>query len=406
MSKILKRISVLICVCLVAVCALSTLTGSKDVISTPVRDVELIEQSIDYQSVLEKFEGGILKQEGNIVTFEGTQKLDLNAYNCIDNLSESDIENYDNVSILYKFSYDYENEVISLTASMADGEGNIEMDTITGKPFLDSNGEVDAVMDIDGEYVLLSEMKNVGMIENCGWFKRLVKSVVKVAVVTAAAVAVAAVVVGTGGTGAIAVIAVVGTVTCAASTTQTVRANINYSNNKKASLHDDVNTEGYITDQSKYKDWSFGFATLDEVGCEVIATYNTMISIDKKKELYDVIYDFEMYNIDYDLGFGHLGSNPEQIYRYFVKHGVKYKSFSSLNSLQNEVNTLDVCQIVFTSKNDHSILGIHSIHTFELRKNNEGEFFSYNGYNDHLRSSELSGFVQYGFNYAYIVYAS
>lgn len=279
------------------------------------------------------------------------------------------------------------------------------MDTISGSAFLNDNGEIDAVMDIDGTYILLSEMKNAGMIENCGWFKRLVKSVVKVSAVTAISVAVAATIVGTGGTGAIAVIAIVGTISRVASTTQTVRANINYSNNKKLKLHNDINADGYITDQSKYSDWSFGFATLDEVGCEVIATYNTMITLGKKKELYDVIYDFEMYNIDYDLGFGHLGSNPKQIYRYLDKQRLQYLSFNSIDTLQLVADSLGECQIIFTSSNNYSVAGIHSIHTFEIIKNSNGEYYSYNGYSKNIgkKYKDLKEFVEYKFNYAYIV---
>ena len=73
MRKILKIISVLICILLIVICTLSINSGSKNNLSTPIRDVELQEQNVDYQSVLENFEGGMLEQEGDFVTFEGTQ---------------------------------------------------------------------------------------------------------------------------------------------------------------------------------------------------------------------------------------------------------------------------------------------------------------------------------------------
>ena len=406
MRKIFIKISLLICSCFVAICTLCITIGNKDKILTPIRDVELQEQNVDYQSVLENFEGGMLEQEGYFVTFEGTQQLNLKEYQFLDNLSKFDIESLNNISVLYKFSYDYENDIIYLSATMTNEDANIETDTISGSAFLNDNGEIDAVMDIDGEYVLLSEMKKAGMIENCGWFTRLVKSVVKVSVVTVSSVAIASAIVGTAGKGAIAVIGIVGTLTCAISTTQTVRANINYSNNKKVDLHDDINSDGYITDQSKYSDWSFGFATLDKVGCEVIAVYNTMISLGKRKELYDVIYDFEMLNIDIDLGFGYLGSNPMQIYRYFVKQKMSYVAFSSINDLENVASKFGECKIIFTSYNSYSISGIHSLHTFVIIKNNNGKYYCYNGYAKNFGKTynNLSEFIEYSFNYAYIVY--
>lgn len=63
-------------------------------------------------------------------------------------------------------------------------------------------------MNIDGEGLLLSEMQDMGIIQNCGWFKKLFKKVVKVVAVAAAVVAVAAVVVATVGSAAPAVVAV------------------------------------------------------------------------------------------------------------------------------------------------------------------------------------------------------
>ena len=63
-------------------------------------------------------------------------------------------------------------------------------------------------MNIDGEGVLLSEMRDAGMIENCGWFSNLIKSVVKIAVAAVVVAATAAVVVATAGAAAPALVAV------------------------------------------------------------------------------------------------------------------------------------------------------------------------------------------------------
>lgn len=48
---------------------------------------------------------------------------------------------------------------------------------MSGVPFVDENGNLDCVFDCDGEYILLSELQDAGMVENCGWFKNLCKKV-------------------------------------------------------------------------------------------------------------------------------------------------------------------------------------------------------------------------------------
>ncbi|MCF0116588.1 MAG: hypothetical protein HUJ61_00900 [Bacilli bacterium] len=328
-------------------------------------------------------------------------------FNFIDNLSESDErELIENLAISFIFKFDFENNIIGISAGMLDSNNEYFVDEIEGNVFLDENGKIDAVMDLGDDHILLSEMCGKDKIDNCGWFSNIVKSVVKVLAVTTVSVVAAAAIVGTCGAGAIAVIGVVGTVTCAVSTSQTVRANINYSNNKKAILHDDITHDGYITDQSKYNDWSFGFATLDDVGCEVIAVYNIMIALNKKRELYDIIYDFEILNIDYDLGFGHLGSNPKQIFRYLESQCIPYLSFYSLSTLKEVSNSLDNCHIILSSLNNHSVAGIHSLHTFIIQKNIYGNYYSYNGYymNYGKQYKDLDEFIQYKFDYAYIVF--
>lgn len=82
-------------------------------------------------------------------------------------------------------------------------DGSIEIDKISGVGFINDDGEIDAVMNVDGEGILLSEMRDAGMIENCGWFSSLIKVIAVAAVVVAAV----ATVVATAGTAAPAVVA-------------------------------------------------------------------------------------------------------------------------------------------------------------------------------------------------------
>lgn len=173
--------------------------------------VEVKRQSVDYQSVLDEFENAELETEGSLTTFVGYKSINLADLNGFDLVSETDVIEETEVSVKYNFSYDKETNIVTLSAELKDELGEIQIDTLTGAAFINEYGEIDAVMNVDGEGILLSEMKDAGLIENCGWFSRLIKKVVKVvavAVVTAVVVAAtAAVVVATAGAAAPAVVA-------------------------------------------------------------------------------------------------------------------------------------------------------------------------------------------------------
>ena len=91
----------------------------------------------------------------------------------------------------------------------------MELDTIYGEAFVNEDGYIDAILDVDGEYILLSELQEAGLIENCGWFKNVFKKIVKAAVqvvVVAAAVSIVAASCGAGLGAVIAAGAVAGAV--------------------------------------------------------------------------------------------------------------------------------------------------------------------------------------------------
>jgi len=115
-----------------------------------------------------------------------------------------------------------------------------------------------------------------------------------------------------------------------------------------------------------------------------------------------MIFDFEMSNIMFDIGFGHLGSNPRQIYRYLDKYVVSYDKYSSLDKLKDATENDETYKIIFTSKNDESFAGIHEIHTFFIEKTN-GNYYSYNSYDRFETYDTLDKFVKFKFDYAYIV---
>ncbi len=179
----------------------NTKNTSSPMIQTRTTSVELSQQTVDYQSVLNQFENGKLETVESLTTFEGYQTIRLTDLEEIDNLSETDIEQDASFAVKYNFSYDSETNVVTLSATSTNELGVIEVDEIQGLAFVNEKGELDAVLDIDGDYVLLSELQDAGLIQNCGWFKRLFKKVVVAVVAVVVVAAVAAAVVATAGAG-------------------------------------------------------------------------------------------------------------------------------------------------------------------------------------------------------------
>lgn len=221
MTKKNKFNIAIISICLALTCCLTyCLTNffvTKNTYSkTIIRTIDVTPNEIDYQSIFAEFEDAKLETRGTLTTFEGTKPISLEDFNELDNLSCSDKDDVNDISVTYSFSYDAETNIVTLSATTKSGKNFIEVEEIQGIAFVNENGNTDALLDIDGEYILLSEMQEMGMIQNCGWFKKLWKKVVVAVVVVVAAATIATAIVATCGAGlgaCIAAGAVVGAVT-------------------------------------------------------------------------------------------------------------------------------------------------------------------------------------------------
>lgn len=168
-------------VILALIIPLSTLLFNKmqvdNVTTLATRTIELEKEQTDFQSAFDLFENTILETNANITTFEGTKKFNLLDFAELDLVSETGIEEEVEMEVKYHYYYDSEANIITLTATIIDEEGNAIIDSMSGVPYVDENGNLDCVFDCDGELILLSELQDAGMIENCGWFKNLCKKV-------------------------------------------------------------------------------------------------------------------------------------------------------------------------------------------------------------------------------------
>ena len=177
-----------------------------EVIQQQVRTIELNTET-DYASILNEFENSELKTDGSLTTFVGYQTLSADLFAEFDNVSENDIEQVSGSTVQYKMSYDEDNNIVTIQAELINEICEIQIDTISGVAFINESGNIDAVMNLDGEGVLLSEMQQMGLIANCGWFSNLFKRLAVAIAVVAVAVAAVAIVVATAGAAAPAVVA-------------------------------------------------------------------------------------------------------------------------------------------------------------------------------------------------------
>lgn len=197
---------IMICLCLAFTCCLTYSIGSylQTRYSEPVQIIRTIDANsnkIDYQGIFNEFEDSKLETVGTLTTFEGVKPISQEDLSIFDNLSESDINLAQNIYVTYKFSYDNATNIATMSAITKNDGIIIEVEEIRGNVFTDNYGNVDAVFEIDGNYVLLSEMQDMGIIQNCGWFKNLFKKIVVAAVAVVAVAAVTTIVVASCGAG-------------------------------------------------------------------------------------------------------------------------------------------------------------------------------------------------------------
>lgn len=142
--------------------------------------VSVSSQSIDCESIFNEFQNANLQTIDDKTTFEGTKTFNLMDFAELDNLSDTDVVAEANIQVKYRFSYEKETNLVTLSAYTMGDDGEVLVDTLIGAAFVNENGDLDALLDCgEQDYILLSDMQNLGMIENCGWFKKMFNKVAK-----------------------------------------------------------------------------------------------------------------------------------------------------------------------------------------------------------------------------------
>ncbi len=285
-------------------------------------------------------------------------------------------------TVTYTCSFDMEKLQYTLTAILLNPQGEeVERESMITDAFVTEAGGLDAYIELEGQTFLLSDFCKENGVDNCGWFA---KALAKVCVSLVLAIT---------------------------DTAEQIKCRLNYSDNKKLEkAGQGVSLGNYITNQWEntkkgYKSatYKFGFAYFCDTGCEVASVYNLLIALARPEKLSEAIYKFEKWCIEFSVGFGFLGSNPLEIYRYLKKAGIKYEKYTSYTKLEKAVNKQKQCHIIF-SRFEKSALPI--IHTFYIKKVSSANFRSFNWQSvpNFIDKDFLSDFNDgYGFIVGYVV---
>ncbi len=135
----------------------------------------------------------------------------------------------------------------------------------------------------------------------------------------------------------------------------------------------------YIENQSQWDRVHFGNYKISYSGCEIIAVYNALLSLDKKlaaREMVDLICLFERNG---SVLSGKWGISPKAAYAFFKKLG--YRVIASDDVVEESINILGEQSdtIIVTAYNDcYDIL--KGLHTVNISKDGDGRYLIHNGY--------------------------
>lgn len=196
-KKLLKLISTISLVIILAFNPLITQCFCSKTTSETLhitRTIKVDDSNIDYNSFFAEFDDLQLQINENEkeVSLKAVDSLPSSLF---ENDDSSSLENATEEFLPIEYSFDYnalDNEFYLSVKTIKDDE--LLIDEWKGEAFTTEDGFTDIKFIVDGEIIYLSDLSESGMVNNCGWFSKLIKKVAKVAVAAVAVVAVVAVV--------------------------------------------------------------------------------------------------------------------------------------------------------------------------------------------------------------------
>lgn len=135
----------------------------------------------------------------------------------------------------------------------------------------------------------------------------------------------------------------------------------------------------YIENQRQWSLVKFGRYTMDYSGCEIIATYNALLSLGTKMSEHEIADLIRIYERSGAALWGGWGVAPKAIYRFFQNRG--YDTAITCSTEQKDMDAMEklYSTIILTLYNDARDI-TKQIHTMNVSKNGEHHFILHNCY--------------------------
>lgn len=134
--------------------------------------------------------------------------------------------------------------------------------------------------------------------------------------------------------------------------------------------------KGYIEDQNRYEDMSYGKSTMKFSGCEIFATFNAMFTLNGKHEI-DLPLLINEYEKDGMVLSGKFGTSPKAISDLLTRKGYK----TVMTSEEKEFDSLGNKYASFILTMYNNIEDIRDeVHTIHISKDAKGQFSGHNVY--------------------------
>lgn len=375
---IMSSVAILLsCVLLVTVIIMGSHTNGTGAIVAQTRTVELAVLP-EYENYLDDFEEKTITYDESHASFHGVMEYDERVLSLFDKVALADDVDTEQSNFVYDCSFDMDAMQFSFCVILLDENGEAqEVEEIVTDAFVTDTGRLDAYIELDGETYLISDFISTDAIDAClfGWLKALAAIVIVIIVV----------------------------VVVVAETAEQIKAKSNYEYNKNLEAAGKGVAKGLsVTNQAygtktiadhvydpkdypeKYypADYRFGFTTFGEVGCEVASVYNLLIKMGKAEMLSTTIYNFETWGIEFSIGFGRLGSNPSEIYRYLKKYKISYSKYTNYNKFDKALAKKSNCKVIMAAWNNggmlQSIFSGQGLHTYYFTKTGKDSFDTFN----------------------------
>lgn len=118
--------------------------------------------------------------------------------------------------------------------------------------------------------------------------------------------------------------------------------------------------DGFINGQALFSTYRFGFCTLDEVGCGIIAIYNMLRMFGTPQKLADLIREFET-NSTETVPFGFWGINPYSLKKYFNKYYIPYSKINRISQLDKMKSDGGIYLLTYWNNAKKLTAGAHTV---------------------------------------------